>query len=160
MGVLTQEKALLYSADFESGQLEGWKLGSGWEIAENEDGHALAGQGHVLATYTAGSWSDYRLRFKVKLTGNGSLHTNFRSLEGPTRYFIGLNREGLYISKQTGPESFSENLANAEGLGSGWKNIEISGYGPTVSVSVNRKAVMEYTDLESILSGVLLRDPD
>ncbi len=116
--VLAQEEVLLYSQDFESGRLEGWNLGPGWEIVESETDHALAGQGHVWASYTAGSWSDYRLRFKVKLTGDASLHANFRVAAGPTRYFIGLNRGGLYLVKQNGPENFTENLANAGGA---WK---------------------------------------
>ncbi len=152
-GVLAQEEVLLYSQDFESGRPDEWDLGPGWEIAESETGYVLAGQGHVWASLTSGSWSDYRLRFKVKLTGDASVHANFRVTAGPTRYFIGLRRGGLYLSKQTGPDSFSENLASAGGLGDGWKTVEITGYGSTVTVLVNEQVVMTYTDPEPLLSG-------
>jgi len=152
VSALAQEEVLLYSQDFESGQPDGWKLEPGWEIVEDENGHALAGQGHVWASYTGGSWSDYRLRFRVKLSEDGSLHANFR-LAGPARYFIGLNREGLYLNKQTGPDNFSGNLANAGGLGDGWQRIEIAGYGSTITVLVNERVMMEYNDPEPLLSG-------
>jgi len=152
-GAIAQEEALLYSQDFESGRPDGWDLGPGWEIVESETGHALAGQGHVWASLQIGSWSDYRLRFKVKLRGDGAFHANFRVSAGPTRYFIGLNRSNIYLSKQTGPDSFTENLANAGGLGDGWNDIEITGYGATITVFVNEQVVMTYTDPEPLLSG-------
>jgi len=148
-----QEEILLYSQNFESGQLDELWLGSGWEVLENDTGHVLAGQGYDWAYPTTGSWSDYRLRFRVNLTGESTLHANFRVSDGPTRYFIGLRHDGLYISKQTGPDSFTENLAVAGGLGYGWQVIEITGYGPTISVLVNEQVVMTLTDPEPILSG-------
>jgi photosystem II stability/assembly factor-like uncharacterized protein len=152
-GVLAQEEALLYSQDFESGQPEGWELGPGWEVTESDAGGVLAGRGHDWASLTTGSWSDYRLRFNVKLTGDATLHANFRVEAGPSRYFIGLRREGSYLVKQTGPDSFTENLANADGLGDGWKTVEITGYGPTITVLVGEQVVMTYTDPEPLLSG-------
>lgn len=152
--VLAQEEVLLYSQDFESGRPAEWELVPGWEIAAIEGGHALAGQGHVWASLQAGSWDDYRMRFRVKLSGGASLHANFR-LVGASRYFIGLNREGLYLNKQTGPDSFTGNLASAGALGDGWQLVEIAGYGPTVTVSVNEQEVMAYTDPDPLLSGAI-----
>ena len=93
-GVLAQEAVLLYSQDFESGQLSDWQLDPGWKITETDAGHAFAGQGHVWASYNGGSWSDYRLGFKVKLSRDATLHANFRKSE-ELRYFIGLSRDGL-----------------------------------------------------------------
>jgi photosystem II stability/assembly factor-like uncharacterized protein len=148
---LAQEETLLYTQDFEQGTPAEWKLDPGWQVAESGAGHALTGQGHVWATLGAHSWDDYRLRFKVKLSGEASLHANFR-MAGPARYFIGLNRGGLYLSRQTG-DIFDENLARAGGLGNDWESIEIAGYGPTVTVSVNDQIVMTYNDPEPLLSG-------
>lgn len=152
-GASAQEDAMLYSQNFESGRLDDWEVDPGWKIAESESGVVLASQGHVWASYNGGSWSDYRLRFRVRLAGDATLHTNFRTAEGPSRYFFGLSQDGLYLVKQTGPDSFSESLANASGLGDGWQTIEISGDGPTLTLSVNDQIVMTYADPEPLLSG-------
>ncbi len=152
-GVLAQEDVLLYSQDFETGRPEEWELDPGWDVIESDTSHVLAGQGHVWASLTSGSWSDYRLRFRVKLTGDATLHANFRMAAGPSRYFIGLGPEGSYLIKQTGPDSFTESLANAGGLGDGWKTVEITGYGPTITVIVGEQVVMTYTDPEPLVSG-------
>lgn len=147
-----QEEALLYAEDFESGTAEGWRLEPGWQVAQHDAGTGLVGRGHVWARLTNEAWEDYRFRFKVRLVPAGALHANLR-LAGPSRYFIGLNRDRIYLNKQTGPDSFSGNLATAAGLGAGWQTIEIAGYGPTLSVSVNEQLVLEFTDPEPLTSG-------
>ena len=152
-GASAQGDALLYSQNFETDQLDDWELGPGWTITEGESGQVLAGQGHVWASYIGGSWSDYRLRFRVKLSVDSTLHANFRTQAGPSRYFIGLHQNGSYISKQTGPESFYEDLAVSGGIGGNWTIVEISGMDSTITVSVNDQVVMTYTDPEPILNG-------
>jgi len=147
-----QEETRLYYQDFESGWPEEWEMDSGWDITESDKGLSLAGQGHTWNTLSSGSWEDYRFRFHLKLDSTATLHANFR-LAGPKRYFIGLNQNQLYLVRQSGPDVFSETLANAPGLGTGWHSVEIAGYGPVITVSVDDKEVMSFTDPEPLLSG-------
>ncbi len=148
-----QDESLLYSQDFEQGQPAEWRLESGWQVVESDAGHALAGQGHIWATLQGHADDDYQLRFRVKLSGDASVHANFRLAAGFSRYFIGLNRRSLYLSKQVGPDTFLENLARGPALGSGWQSVEIAGAGATVKVSLNGQEVMRYSDPEPLLSG-------
>ena len=148
-----QDDVILYTQDFENGRPAEWNLSPGWEVTMGESGNVLAGQGHVWATLNDNFLSDYRLRFKLKLNGEAAVHANFRLAAGPSRYFIGLNRNALYLSKQTGPDTFVEDLARAPGLGSGWHNVEIAGSSSTVTISVNGQIVMTYDDPEPLLSG-------
>jgi photosystem II stability/assembly factor-like uncharacterized protein len=150
---LAQEDVLLYSQDFDNGRPAEWDLSPGWEIATVESGNVLAGRGHVWATLNENYSSDYSLRFKIKLNGDAAVHANFRLAAGPSRYYIGLNRNALYLSKQTGPDTFIEDLARAAGLGSGWYSVEITGSGSTVTVMVNGQIVMTFNDPEPLLSG-------
>ncbi len=144
---------LVYSEDFESGDPVGWQLESGWQVVEVEGGHALSGLGHVWANANVGTWDDSRFRFKVKLDG-GSLHANYRLLHSPEfrRYFLGLNDNGLYLSKQVG-STFYENLATAPGLSNGWHTVEVVGTGPAITISIDAQPVMSYTDLAPLLNG-------
>lgn len=113
------DDTLLYSEDFDSGQADGWILEPGWQVAADGDGYVLSGSGHVWAQADAGPWSDYRFRFRVDV-GSGSLHANFRmpSTGQFSRYYLGLNSGGLYLSKRV-DTTFFENLDTASGLSSG-----------------------------------------
>jgi photosystem II stability/assembly factor-like uncharacterized protein len=143
---------LLYSQDFDSGSAPEWQFENGWAIAPSESGYALKGASHVWARMPAGAWSDYFLRFRVKLDGDASLHANVM-LVGAMRYFIGVNRHNLYLSKQTGPDTFFNNLASGPALGAGWHTLEISASGGKVAVSVDQQPVMSYTDPQPLESG-------
>jgi len=143
---------LLFSWDFENGAPTEWQ-GSGWQVVEVDGGHAFMGQGHImLPTIPAGLGTDYRLRFRVKLEGNAGMHANVRYNE-PARYFIGLWQQGMYLSKQLGEDKFENNLKQANGIGSGWRQVEIAVYGPKITVSVDGNQRMAYTDPEPIVSG-------
>jgi photosystem II stability/assembly factor-like uncharacterized protein len=150
---MAQDEVLLYSQDFESGKPQEWNLEPGWEIVEGDTGHVLAGEGHFWANLTKGSWRDYRFRFKIKLSADAAVHANFRLRDGPIRYFIGLNEGELNLAKQLGEAGFSDTLASAGGLSGGWNTVEITGYGPTITVLVNDQVVMTYTDPEPLLRG-------
>ena len=63
-----------------------------------------------------------------------------------------MRKAGLYFLKQTGPESFSENLATSR-VGDGWQTVEIIGDGSTLTLSVNEQIVMTYSDPEPLING-------
>lgn len=145
-------ETLLFSWDFESGAPTEWQ-GAGWQVVETEGGHAFMGQGHImLPPMQVGTGTDYSLRFRIKLEGNAGMHANVRYI-GATRYFIGLWQQGVYLSRQLGNDKFENNLKQANGIGSGWHQVEIAAYGPKITVSVDGNQRMAYTDPEPIASG-------
>ena len=143
---------ILYGQDFNSGVASEWQLEQGWTISPSEGGFALEGGGHVWATMTSGAWSDYFLRFRVKLEGAASLHANVMVV-GSTRYFIGLTSQGLYLSKQTDPNTFFDSLANSPALAAGWHTVEIGAAAGKVNVNVDQQPVMHYTDPQPLVNG-------
>jgi len=144
-------ETLLYAQDFEQQPLEGWQLDTGWEIVE-EDSSVLSGSGHTWARLDEDPYNDMRLRFRLNITGAGRVHVNVHLL-GQTRYFIGFNRDNIYLSKQLSAEEFTGDLGAAPGLRQGWQQIEITLTGPTLTVQVNDQVVMNYTDPDPLESG-------
>jgi photosystem II stability/assembly factor-like uncharacterized protein len=144
---------VLYEQNFDSGSAPEWILEPGWEIAPSPGGYALKGSGHVWARLQQGGWSDYSLSFRVLLEGGSSaVHANIR-LIGPIRYFIGINRQEIYLSKQLDAQTFKENLGRVASPGKGWHTIEISAVGDLISISVDGRRMVQYRDPEPLLSG-------
>jgi photosystem II stability/assembly factor-like uncharacterized protein len=144
----------LYSEDFEDGQAQGWELAPGWELATHPRGNrCLHGQGHTWARYAEGSWGDFTLALRLKLI-SGGIHINYR-IAGGRRYFIGVRQNGTYLSKQTGPETFFDQLATGPGLGRGnrFVPVEVSGTGGRIQVRVGGKAVLNHEDRDPLLQG-------
>lgn len=148
----TEEEVLLYAQDFNNPPAQDWMLEPGWEILQVDGQSVLAGRGHQWARLESHTWENYRLRFRIMLEPGALLHANFR-LSGVQRYFIGFSHTGSYLSKQTGPNDFQENLAVSPGLEPGWQQVEITGYASEIAVSVNGEVILSYLDLEPILSG-------
>ncbi len=151
--VFAQEGFLLYFQDFESGWPEEWEAESGWEITKTELGSSLTGSGHNWVYLNTGAWDDYHFQFDVKVDETSLLHANFRLADGSSRYFIGLSHNSVYLSKQTGPDQFSEFLIETNGIGSGWHSVEIAGYGPEIIVFVDEQEVISFADPNPIFSG-------
>jgi len=151
--VFAQEDSLLYFQDFNDGWPDGWEAANGWEVIESEKGLSLSGSGHNWVSFNSGTWEDYSLHFNIKLEPNAILHANYRLSGGPTRYFIGITPEHIYLSKQTGADQFFEGLAESNGIGEAWTRIEISGHGPLITVYANGQEVFSYTDPDPLLSG-------
>jgi len=142
-------EVVLYQENFDDNQAQGWELQQGWAVS----GGALCGQGHQWAWYRSGSWQDFRFQFRVRLD-QGSIHLNYR-VSGPRRYFIGFNQEGLYLSKQTGEDTFSHNLAQAAAtynLGQ-WYQVEIAGQGGHLQIKVDGTPAVDYTDPDPRTQG-------
>lgn len=143
---------ILYSQDFNSGSAPEWELENGWKIAASENGFALKGNDHFWARMVEGSWRDYFLRFRVRLEGIAALHANVMVV-GPARYYIGVNRQSMYLSKQTGENTFFEELVIGPALGAGWHTMEIGSSGGRITVSVDQQLVMKYTDPKPLEAG-------
>jgi len=120
-----EPEVLLYQENFDDGQAQDWSLEQGWSVSDG----SLCGEGHKWARPTVGAWQDFRVQFRLRLDRR-IVHLNYR-VSGTRRYFIGFHEGGLYLSKQTGPETFSHNLAEAVAtynLGE-WHQVEIAGLG-------------------------------
>jgi photosystem II stability/assembly factor-like uncharacterized protein len=142
-------QVLLYQENFDDGQAQGWELEQGWAVSEG----ALCGQGHQWAFSNAGPWQDFRVQFRLRLD-QGNVHLNYR-VSGTRRYFIGFRQEGISLSKQTGPETFSHNLAEAVAtynLGQ-WYQVEIAGEGGRLQVKVDGTLAVDYTDADPLTQG-------
>ena len=142
-------EVVLYQEDFDDSQAQGWELESGWRVAEG----ALCGEGHQWARFTAGSWQDFRVQFRLKLV-RGVIHLNYRT-SGPRRYFIGFRQEGLYLSKQTGSDTFEDGMAEQAATYNlnEWHQVEIAGQGGHLQVSVDGALALDYTDAEPLTQG-------
>jgi photosystem II stability/assembly factor-like uncharacterized protein len=142
-------QTLLYQENFDDGLAQKWELEQGWAVSEG----SLCGQGHQWARYTEGTWQDFRVLFRVRLD-RGTVHLNYR-VSGTRRYFIGFHQGGLYLSKQTGPDTFSDNLAEAVAtynLGQ-WYQVEIAGQGGHLQIKVDGTVAMDYTDADPLTQG-------
>jgi photosystem II stability/assembly factor-like uncharacterized protein len=142
-------EVLLYGENFDDARAQGWELEQGWAAS----GGTLCGEGHRWARYTEGSWQDFRVQFRLRLD-EGTVHLNYR-VSGARRYFIGFHQGGLYLSKQTGPDTFFHDLAQAaatHNLGQ-WYQVEISGQGGHLRVKVDGTLALDYSDAEPIIQG-------
>jgi photosystem II stability/assembly factor-like uncharacterized protein len=147
------DETILYAQDFETGQAPDWSLEPGWEVTAQEAGHILQGSGHAWARLGLGPWTDYFLRFRLKLNqGESALHANIR-VNGAARYFIGLNMGGLYLSRQEADQTIHDGLAVGNSPGAGWHTIEIAVSGGTISVSVDGTIQLHYTDPAPLTQG-------
>jgi photosystem II stability/assembly factor-like uncharacterized protein len=148
-----QAQTILYEQNFDSGSAPEWNLEPAWEIAASQQGYAMKGSGHVWARLQQDGWSDYSLAFRVMLEGNNSaVHANIR-LTGAARYFIGINRQDIYLSKQLDEQTIKDNLARVAAPGRGWHTIEISAVGDLINIQVDGRQKVKYRDPDPLLSG-------
>jgi ligand-binding sensor domain-containing protein/tRNA A-37 threonylcarbamoyl transferase component Bud32 len=146
--------SVLYSQDFESGAPPEWKLDEGWSVVPAEEGHALSGQGHAWARLTLSFPLDSSMAMRIQ-AGEGTLHMSLRERPaegGFDRYFVALSKDSVVLHKQMG-DKFSDDLANAPGLGSGWHKVEVLTIGQDIIVFVDGQKVIRYADPEPLPAG-------
>ena len=136
------------------GDTSAWRLEQGWSVEAIEGGHALRGSGHVWANLQAGPWADYRSTFRLKLEPNAALHANIR-VTGASRYFIGLNGDSSYLSKQTSDNQFFDELVTGKPIPSGWHTVEIAAYQAQITVSLDGNQILSYIDPAPLYTGGL-----
>jgi len=142
-------EVVLYQADFNDGQAQGWELEPGWTVAEG----TLRGEGHRWVRSMAGPWQDFRVQFRLKLL-QGRIHLVYR-LNETGRYFIGFHEGGSDLNKQYWPDTFMDRLAGGvtpHSLGD-WHQVEIVGQGARVRFLVDGAMEWEYTDPDPLLGG-------
>ena len=152
---------VLHLDDFEQGTPADWNLdatagpGTGWSLKKETGNTYLSATGHVTAYLNLGPWTDFSLKGRVRLIGDGAM-LNFRT-SGCSRYLVPINVENIQIGVTrpdcaTGPmlktvrENYSLNT---------WYTFQIIGVGSTIDVYVNGALRLEYVDPTPILGGLV-----
>ena len=156
----------LFQDDFQDGIADGWQFwdeegnfivgeDSPWSIIKEGNNYILRGSRHSWAVPNAQGWMNYSVEAKIKLIAGG-FHFNVRSAPwGCSRYFIGINEEGFYLSKQTGEDDFFDLFFLSENLSLNvWYRVKIVLNGANIKVYLNENLKIYYTDEENpILFG-------
>lgn len=129
-----------------------------WEHAPEvvvTDGYLRIGPGNFAARM--GIWQDFTLSLKLRYSGEGETHINFRTSD-PGGYLLILTPDRIIFIKNA-PGSESQEIANAassELNSNDWINLQISMQGNAVAVSLNGASVLNATDPDPIPAGGLV----
>ena len=144
-----QEGAQGFTDTFDDAQLPGW-----------EHAPEVVVTGGVLrigpAQFAArpGGWQDFTLSFKLRYSGEGETHINYRASERGG-YLLLFSSGGVTLLKNV-PQSESQELGRAE-LGainaSDWGNVQIVLAGGGHTISVNGAALITATDPDPLGPG-------
>lgn len=155
------------SEDFEDRRAEGWDLGSGWKIVQEEDGnHALLSEAPGLAVFHKGSeWGDIHLYFRAKSL-DGEIFLFFRGDPGDpadpvrTSYLAHFMPDGVALHRH---EDEQGQLLAGEGshpvltVGE-WNEIDLVAVEGYLEIIVNGKSVLTHDDPDPLGPGVIAFD--
>ena len=113
----------------------------------------MKGEGHKWAILKDRSWDDYVFEAKFNLI-EGGIHFNYRRSvsSGHQRYFIGVTKTNLHLSKQIG-DKFYELASESLSLDDGWHKIAINGKEDILNVYLDEKLYLEIKDESPIMYG-------
>jgi len=148
---------ILYCENFEDNRAQDWQLDPGWSIQKDGLNYLLTGDRHEFATLQDHSWSNFRVRFRLRLLA-GTIHLNYRVLSNPsyglTRYYVGFNEDYLYLHKSGPAGGWQELTASQSKHARGdWHGVEIAGWGAHLAVYVDGRLNLEYVDEEYLEFG-------
>lgn len=144
---------ILFSDDLESGSTN-WNMEDGWQLEKIDGNNVLKGNGHKWARLKGNSGVDYSFKAKVKII-KGTVHFNYRhsdTPEGPQRYFIGIGKSMVYLSKQQG-NGFTDLARVSLDLDNGWHEIEIKGCANIINIFVDKDLVIVFKDDNNPISS-------
>ncbi|MEK7848938.1 MAG: family 16 glycoside hydrolase, partial [Chloroflexota bacterium] len=146
-------EGVLYQEGFDSGTARGWQLEPGWSVSRDAEGNlALRGQGHQWARYTGASWDDFTFKMRVRLV-RGRLHINYR-VSGCNRYFLGLDADGLDLSKTSPCDRHASLGRVGERHSPGrWYEVKVVGNGSRLDIYVDGVLKLTYVDPEPLVRG-------
>lgn len=143
-----------YTEDFEVPS-ENWSL-SGWRVVNDGSNSYLYGKEHSWARLEGLTWSDYSMKFKLKIV-EGGVHINYRlqnADSGINRYFIDIGNDYITLNKQVG-DVFSNNLASVSlSMDGNWHDVEIRGYQGIINVLVDGNLLLVYEDDNYFADGI------
>jgi len=147
------KEAILYQEDFETGMANEWQLDGDWEVIQDLQGNSvLHGRDHTWATYEGDAWGNYTFKLRLKLI-KGGIHLNYYR-GNPTRYFIKMCEDRIYISKTDINGNHPELTSALKGLAlKQWYDIEITSEDGKVDVYVDGDLRMSATDPKALTFG-------
>jgi hypothetical protein len=141
-----------FTESFDDSQLSGWEHAP--EVIVT-DGVLRIGPTQFAAPM--GGWQDFTLTFKLRYSGEGETHVNYRTSEQGS-YLLILNPEGIRLIK-TIPQGEHEELAqaNSDELNtSDWINVQIVLADNTHTISINGESLIKVTDTAPLNPGGLV----
>ncbi len=129
-----------------------------WERAPEvivTDGFLRIGPNQFAARM--GVWQDFTLSFKLRYSGEGETHINFRAADNGGYLLLLSPGELLYIRNTT--QNKSQELANAANSTlkpNEWMDFQISMQGNSLVVSINGETVLNATDPDPLPTGGLV----
>jgi hypothetical protein len=151
-------KPLLFE-DFEDGRADGWELGAGWNVVQEEDGnHALQAEEAGWALLEGSEWGDIHLHFRVKPL-DGGLFLFFRgdpAHPGGTSYLAHLMPDGIVLHRREAEHSqmVTENLEVVYTVGD-WHEIDLIAVEERIEIIVNGESVLTYDDPDPLGPGII-----
>jgi len=143
-----------YCEDFDDRNAAYWELSPAWSIQRDGNNYLLAGSGHEWASLTEHEWSDFRVRFDLRLW-NGTIHLNYRIMpvqNGIVRYYVGVNEKYIYLQKSGYGGGWTELTSSDYYVSPGdWHPVEIAGWGNHIAVYIDYELVMQYMDNDAYL---------
>jgi len=146
-----------YCEDFEDKNALNWELSPAWSIQQDGGGYLLEGSGHEWASLTEHEWSNFRVRFNLRLW-EGTIHLNYRILSDPgysiVRYYFGVSEKYVYLQKSLYGGGWKDLGAtdNYFSLGN-WHTVEIAGWDGHIAIYIDGSLIMQYNDEEYLPSG-------
>jgi hypothetical protein len=145
-----------YCENFEDKVAQDWELRPDWSIQKDGSNYVLAGNRHEFATLQDHSWSDYRVKFRLRLW-EGTIHLNYRIMPAPdgfTRYYVGFHQNYLYLQKSERGGGWRELTSSQfqHSLGD-WHTVEIAGWGGHLAVYVDGRLELQYIDEDYLRNG-------
>jgi len=150
---------------FDGGVPDGWSLDGGWSVIQEPDGNSvLYGAGlwqWAVPDYGLDEgWTDYTLRFRMKLISGGmqvECRLNFE--EGRTRYMIGFREDDTWFAKEYPNNTYNDvcDVSPPAVLTLGeWHDVEITLAGARVTVLVDGVLWFDRTDAsDPLLQGTV-----
>ncbi|MBN1954796.1 MAG: hypothetical protein JW900_07075 [Anaerolineae bacterium] len=152
----------LFEDDFQDGSADGWDLGPGWQVEQENSNYVLSGEDHQWAGPYVDGWVDCVVETRFKLIA-GDFHLSFRISEQRiseterllTRYFLGLGEGGVSLAKQVGSEFFTLYQSPVPLDRGSWHVVRIVLEGAYIKVYLDNGLAVELTDSDApLLFGV------
>ncbi len=141
-----------FTASFDDSQLSGWEHAP--EVIVT-DGVLRIGPAQFVAPM--GGWQDFTLTFKLRYSGEGETHVNYRASDQGS-YLLVLYLEGIRLIR-TIPAGEPQELAQADSdklNTSDWINVQIILSDNTHTISINGENLINVTDSAPLNTGGLV----
>jgi hypothetical protein len=148
-------EGVVYCEDFESGQAQGWSLGTGWSVVEAGDNHFLQGTRDAEAKLNLEGWQDYRLRLRIRMQ-HWQAHVNYRFRPDNNSYLIRLDGDQLGLARTKDGQHTGDLALSVPGRSyfyNHWYEMEIVGDGNHIQVYLDGIRELDFTDDNPVLEG-------